>query len=562
MATQFLDWLGGLLRFDLGKSYISKAEIAPQIADRLQVSLILVAVSMLVALVIAVPFGTFMAVHHQRPAGLVLSAISPDRSGRPWPSSPAFCSSPSSRYSSGGCRPGWTPPAYDPGLFLKLLLPALSLGLVQGAVLTRYVRSAVLDVLREDFLRTARAKGLTPMRALAWHGPRNAAVPVVTVLGLQLATLLVGAVVIERVFVIPGLGSLLLDAVGNRDLIVVQDVVMVLVVAVLVTNFVVDLLYLVIDPGCGRGPDDQPLLARGRGGAVPARQAGSPGWPPGLLPAWIAALPRRGQRDHRGWRGHRRAHRRRRPSLAGLDALRPGHDRPHLAAAAVLQRALARHRQVRPRRPVAHHGRVTHHPRGRRCRCRRGCDRRRLLGILSAMVPKWWGEVIMRANDLLLAFPALLLAIMLTAVQGQGVVTAMIAIGIASIPSFARVVRSGAIGVMKTEYVLAARAAGRRPWAIALRHVLPNVMNLVIVQASVSFAIAVLAEAALSYLGLGAPPRHPVMGPDAPGRPGVAFVAPRLEVFPGVAIALAVLGFNLPRRRAAGPLRPRLRDGR
>ena len=97
-------------------------------------------------------------------------------------------------------------------------------------------------------LRTASAKGLTSMRALVGHGIRNAAVPVVTVLGLQLATLLIGAVVIERVFVVPGLGSLLLDAVGNRDLIVVQDVVMVLVVAVLVVNFIVDLLYLAIDP--------------------------------------------------------------------------------------------------------------------------------------------------------------------------------------------------------------------------------------------------------------------------------------------------------------------------
>ncbi len=249
LATQFLDWLGGLLRFDLGKSYISKAEIAPQIADRLQVSLILVAVSMLVALVIAVPFGTFMAVHHQRPAGLVLSAIS--QIGVAVPAFLAGILLITVFAVQLGWLPagGWTPPAYDPGLFLKqLLLPALSLGLVQGAVLTRYVRSAVLDVLREDFLRTARAKGLTPMRALARHGLRNAAVPVVTVLGLQLATLLVGAVVIERVFVIPGLGSLLLDAVGNRDLIVVQDVVMVLVVAVLVTNFVVDLLYLAIDP--------------------------------------------------------------------------------------------------------------------------------------------------------------------------------------------------------------------------------------------------------------------------------------------------------------------------
>ena len=144
---------------------------------------------------------------------------------------------------------GWTPPAEDPEMFLKqLALPALSLGLVQGAVLTRYVRSSVLEILREDFLRTARAKGLRPMQALVRHGLRNASVPVVTVLGLQLATLLIGAVVVERVFVIPGLGSLLLDAVANRDLILVQDVVMILVVAVLVVNFVVDLLYVAIDP--------------------------------------------------------------------------------------------------------------------------------------------------------------------------------------------------------------------------------------------------------------------------------------------------------------------------
>jgi peptide/nickel transport system permease protein len=102
--------------------------------------------------------------------------------------------------------------------------------------------------MREDFLRTARAKGLTPMRALVRHGLRNAGIPVLTVAGLQLAALLIGAVVVERVFVIPGLGSLLFDAVANRDLIVVQDVVMVLVLGVLLINLVVDLLYTVIDP--------------------------------------------------------------------------------------------------------------------------------------------------------------------------------------------------------------------------------------------------------------------------------------------------------------------------
>jgi peptide/nickel transport system permease protein len=121
-------------------------------------------------------------------------------------------------------------------------------------VLARYVRSAVLDVLREDYLRTARAKGLRPVQALVRHGLRNAAVPVVTVLGLQLATLLIGAVVIERVFVIPGLGSLLLDSVAKRELLTVQAVVMVLVVAVLLINFVVDVLYLVIDPRLRTAP--------------------------------------------------------------------------------------------------------------------------------------------------------------------------------------------------------------------------------------------------------------------------------------------------------------------
>ena len=117
-----------------------------------------------------------------------------------------------------------------------------------GCVAGRDLRSAILDVQREDYVRTARAKGLGPFRALWRHGFRNAAIPVVTVLALQLATLLIGAVVVERVFVIPGLGSLLLDQVSNRDLVFVQDIVMLLVFAVLVVNFLVDLLYLAIDP--------------------------------------------------------------------------------------------------------------------------------------------------------------------------------------------------------------------------------------------------------------------------------------------------------------------------
>ena len=248
-VVQYLDWLQGLLTFDLGQSYISRTAIGPQITDRFLVTLWLVGAAMVIALVIAVPIGTLMAVQHRKLSGLALSAAS-----QVGVAVPAFLAGIllitlfSVRL---GWLPanGWTPPAEDPVMFLQqLVLPAFALGLVQGAVLTRYVRSAVLDVLREDYLRTARAKGLRPGQALRRHGLRNAAVPVVTVLALQLATLLVGAVVVERVFVIPGLGSLLLDSVANRDLILVQDVVMILVVAVLLVNFLVDLLYVVIDP--------------------------------------------------------------------------------------------------------------------------------------------------------------------------------------------------------------------------------------------------------------------------------------------------------------------------
>ncbi|MGW2327056.1 ABC transporter permease [Streptomyces sp. NPDC001700] len=249
LVEQYLSWVHGLVTLDPGNSYISQAPIGPQIADRLQVTLWLVGTGMALACVLAVPMGTLMAVRHRKASGLLLSAVS-----QVGVAVPAFLAGILliTVFAVGlGWLPanGWTPPVQDPVLFLKqLAMPALSLGLVQAAVLTRYVRSAVLDVLREDYLRTARAKGLRPTRALLRHGLRNAAVPVVTVLALQLATLLVGSVVIERVFVIPGLGSLLLDSVANRDLVVVQDVVMIIAMAVLLVNFLVDMVYLVIDP--------------------------------------------------------------------------------------------------------------------------------------------------------------------------------------------------------------------------------------------------------------------------------------------------------------------------
>lgn len=246
---QYLDWVHGLVTFNLGDSYISGTAIAPQLLDRLQVTLILVVTAMVIALVFALPLGVLMAVKQRSVWGVVLSGLS--QVGVAIPAFLAGILLITVFSVQLGWLPanGWTPPALDMGMFLKqLILPATSLALVQGAVLTRYVRSSVLDVLREDYIRTARAKGLRSGQALVRHGLRNASIPVVTVVALQLATLLIGAVVVERVFVIPGLGSFLLDSVANRDLLVVQDVVMFLVVAVLLVNFIVDLVYVLIDP--------------------------------------------------------------------------------------------------------------------------------------------------------------------------------------------------------------------------------------------------------------------------------------------------------------------------
>lgn len=184
------------------------------------------------------------------------------------------------------------------------------------------------------------------------------------------------------------------------------------------------------------------------------------------------------------------------------------------------------------------------------------------LGILAAMTPRRLGELLMRGNDLLLAFPALLLAIMFGAVYHASTLTAMIAIGIASVPNFARVIRSAALQVMGTEYVLAARSAGRRPFAIGVRHVLPNVSSLIIVQTSVSFAIAVLAEAALSFLGLGTPPPTPSWGRMLLESQEMLYSAPRLAIFPGLAIAVAVLGFNLLGDGLRDRFDPKLEDRR
>jgi peptide/nickel transport system permease protein len=167
------------------------------------------------------------------------------------------------------------------------------------------------------------------------------------------------------------------------------------------------------------------------------------------------------------------------------------------------------------------------------------------LGLLAAVKRGWVEEAVMRLADFTFAFPALLSAIMLTAIYGPGLVTSIVAIGIFNVPVFARITRASALVVRSREFVLAARALGKGEWRITVEHVLPNIAAILIVQATIQFALAILAEAALSYLGLGTQPPTPSWGRMLNEAQQQLFQAPQLAVYPGVAIALTVLGLNL-----------------
>lgn len=249
LPARYFEWIGGMLTGDFGTSYLSTLPVAGQIAGRLAVTVWLVFFGMALAIAIAVPVGMFAAVRSRKVSGTVVSGLS--QLGL---AIPAFWAGIMMVFVFAvklGWLPanGYVPLLTNPGQWAAhLVLPVVSLALVQASVLVRYVRSAILEVLSEDYFRTARAVGWTRMRALFRHGLRNASLSVVTVLGLQLATLFVGAIVIEQVFTLPGLGQLLLSAVGQRDLVVVQGIVMVLVFFVLVINALVDIAYLALDP--------------------------------------------------------------------------------------------------------------------------------------------------------------------------------------------------------------------------------------------------------------------------------------------------------------------------
>lgn len=250
LPVQYWSWLAGVAHGDFGHSQLTGAAVSTELAQKLQVTGPLVAGGLVTALLLAVPLGVLAAVRHRSRVGVGIGALAQLGIAVPalWLGLVlvlVFAVEARWLPAQGFPVNGWG----SPGLALRsLVLPWLTLGLTEGAVLLRFVRSAVLGVLHTDYLRTARAKGRTRLGALVRHGLRNAALPVTAVFGLQIAGLIVGAVVVEQVFALPGVGTMLLTDVGNRDLVQVQGETLVITTTVLVISFLVDLVHRLIDP--------------------------------------------------------------------------------------------------------------------------------------------------------------------------------------------------------------------------------------------------------------------------------------------------------------------------
>lgn len=247
-VTRYFDWIFGLLHGDLGISYTYKVPISGLVIDRIGVSLPLAILALLLSVVIAFPVGIIAATRRNGPADIGIMAATQVGVALPnfwFAMLLVLVFAIGLRWFSAGGFPGWQ----DPVLALRALtLPAVALALPQASILARVMRSALLDTLGEDYVRTARAKGLSRRQTLWRHALQNALIPVLTILGLQFSFLLAGAIIIENVFYLPGLGRLVFQGITGRDLMVVKSVVMLLVFAVVAVTFFVDIAYALVDP--------------------------------------------------------------------------------------------------------------------------------------------------------------------------------------------------------------------------------------------------------------------------------------------------------------------------
>ena len=252
--ARYLEWTGGMLRADFGTSYTYRSPITDMIAERVWISLPLALYALALSSLIAFPVGLYAASKRGAPGDVAVMGVTLLGIAIPnfwFAMILVVIFAIKLRWFSAGGFAGW-----DDGLFIglkSLTLPAIALALPQASILSRVMRSSLIETLSEDYIRTARAKGLSRKAVLWRHAVRNAMIPVLTIIGLQLSFLIAGAIIIEQVFFLPGLGRLVFQAITQRDLIVVESVVMLLVFAVISVNFFIDLAYAAIDPRLRHG---------------------------------------------------------------------------------------------------------------------------------------------------------------------------------------------------------------------------------------------------------------------------------------------------------------------
>ena len=412
------------------------------------------------------------------------------------------------------------------------VMPAFVLGNAIAAVLMRHTRSAMMQAMGADYVRTARAKGLYERPVVLKHALRNALTPVITLGALEFGTLLSGAVLTEQIFTIPGFGKLIVDAVFNRDYAVVQGVVLVTATT-----------YIVAQPAGRRGlhAGQSEAGADDRRDACPPRAADATEENP-----WA-----------RAWRRLKR----RKGAMVGLVVV------VLFVLLAVFAPLIA------PYDPIATSWSAVRKPPswahwlgtdevgrdvlsrviwGARASLSAGLVSVGIalgvgvpLGLLAGYAGGWIDAVLSRIVDAMLAVPFLILAIALAAFLGPSLSNAMIAIGVTATPIFVRLTRGQTLAAKVEDYVEAARAVGNPHWRIALRHVLPNIVPPLLVQASLAIAGAIIAEAALSFLGLGQQPPAPSWGSMLNSAQRFIAQAPWMAFWPGFAIFFAVLSFNL-----------------
>ncbi len=589
LTTQLGTFLAGLVRGDLGRSLHSREPVINILAARFPATLELTLVSMLAAVLIALPLGVVSAIRantHVDSISMFVALLGV--------SIPNFWLGPmlillfSVKMNLLPVSGRYGPDSY--------ILPAITLGTALAAILTRMTRSSLLEVLKEQYITTAYAKGLSPSRVVLKHALRNSLIPVITIMGLQFGALLGGSVITETVFSWPGIGRELIQAIQGRDYPVVQGCVLLISFCYVFVNLLTDVIYSILDPRIqyevkpvawhGVLAGARTRIRKFAGGfpwniitvigivlgiiwadhgfpipEYPLRSLSLPSGVPILIKTFILATPagllwiwRR--MDARSWRVFIRN----KKSLTGLVIafafLCIGLFGPALSSTDPSVQDLSRRLEgPGPDHPLGmdHLGRdmlsrILH---GARISVTVGLvvtlislTAGVIIGMMAGYAGGWIDDAVMRCVDVMLAFPGILLAIAMVAVLGPDIKNVMIALCIMGWVGYARLARGQVLALRDSEYVQAARSLGAGSFRIVFRHLLPNIMAPVIVQATLGMAGVIIAEAGLSFLGLGVQPPTPSWGGIL--NSGVEYfrTGAHMTIFPGLAIMIVVMGLN------------------